>query len=203
MADEPTTEVSETEVPNIEEPPTETPATLGENGVKALQAERNARQTAEKQLKQLSAELDALRAEQMTEQERALVAARSEAADAAKAEVVAQYESRLLEATIRAQAAGRFRDPSDALKHLDVQALPRREDGTIDDDAIGAAIDTLLAEKSYLGVPNEPAWPDVNGGPQGTSVMGTFTRAQLRDATFYQANKEAILLAQREGRITD
>lgn len=204
MADDTlTTDAPEAEAPELETPATDAPADLGENGVKALQAERQARKAAEKQIADLAAQLDSIRAEQMTDQEKALAAARSEAAEAAKAETAATYERRLLEATVKAQAAGRFRDPADALRYLDTTDLPRGEDGVIDDAAIGAALDAVLTERPYLGADSAPKWPDGDQGPQGSEAARTFTRAQLRDVEFFQKNRDAILLAQREGRITD
>lgn len=197
-ADAPEAEVTETETATVEAPPAE----LGENGVKALQAEREARKAAERQAKEFAEQLEAIRREQMTDQEKALDAARSEAADAARAETAAAYERRLLEATVKAQAAGRFRDPADALRLLDLTDLPRGDDGVIDETAIGAALDQILTEKPYLGTDQTPQWPAGDGGPQGPEAARTFSRAQLRDPEFFAKNREAILLAQREGRIT-
>lgn len=203
MADEITTDAPEAEVPQTETVPADAPpADLGENGVKALQAERTARKAAEKQIADLAAQLDAIRAEQMTDQEKALAAARVEAAEAAKAETAATYERRLLEATVKAQAAGRFRDPADALRYLDTTDLPRGDDGVLDEAAIGVALDAVLSERPYLAAAADK-WPDGDQGPQGSEVARTFSRAQLRDVEFYRANRDAILLAQREGRITD
>lgn len=205
MADDTiTTDAPVAEAPQIEAPTADTPpADLGENGVKALQAERSARKAAEKQIADLAAQLDAIRVEQMTDQEKALAAARSEAADAAKAETVATYERRLLEATVKAQAAGRFRDPADALRLIDLTDLPRGDDGVIDDATIAAALDQILTEKPYLGTDQTPSWPAGDQGPQGPEAARTFSRAQLRDPNFFRENREAILLAQREGRITE
>jgi len=203
MADDTQTEVLEAEAPTIEETPATPPADLGENGVKALQAERAARKAAEKQIADLASQLDAIRAEQMTDQEKALAAARSEAAEVAKAETAATYERRLLEATVKAQAAGRFRDPADALRLIDLTDLPRGDDGVIDDAAIGAALDAILTEKPYLGTDQTPQWPAGDQGPQGPEAARIFTRAQLRDPNFFRENREAIMLAQREGRITE
>lgn len=203
MADEITTDAPEAEAPQTETVPADAPpADLGENGVKALQAERTARKAAEKQIADLAAQLDAIRAEQMTDQEKALAAARVEAAEAAKAETAATYERRLLEATVKAQAAGRFRDPADALRYLDTTDLPRGDDGVLDEAAIGVALDAVLSERPYLAAAADK-WPDGDQGPQGSEVARTFSRAQLRDVEFYRANRDAILLAQREGRITD
>jgi hypothetical protein len=194
----------EAEAPQIEALPADSaPADLGENGVKALQAERNARKAAEKQIADLAAQLDAIRVEQMTDQEKALAVARSEAAETAKVETAATYERRLLEATVKAQAAGRFRDPADALRLLDLTDIPRGDDGVIDDAAIGAALDQILSEKPYLGTDQTPSWPAGDQGPQGPEAARTFTRTQLRDPKFFQDNRDAIMLAQREGRITE
>lgn len=86
-----------------------------------------------------------------SEQEKALDRARKEAAEAATAEVANTYRAKIKTAEIRAQAAGRFADPSDAV------ALAKIDDdelfdsaGEINTDAIKTALDALIESKPHL-----------------------------------------------------
>lgn len=128
---------------------------LGDAGKKALAAERTARQAAERELKatRAKAEADAKRLAELdeankTEQEKAIEAARKEAADAARAEVESAYRRRINEARVLARAAGKFTDPSDAIRFLgDEQLL---DTGEPDDVQIDEAISKVLESKPYL-----------------------------------------------------
>jgi len=53
-------------------------------------------------------------------------------------------------AEVRAAAAGKLADPSDALRFLDLAQFEVGEDGDIDQDEIADAIDELLTQKPYL-----------------------------------------------------
>jgi hypothetical protein len=44
--------------------------------------------------------------------------------------------------------------------------------------------------------------PNIDGNTPNVAAP-TFTLAQISDPTFYRANRDAILAAQRDGRITD
>lgn len=84
MADTPEQEVNETQEPDTPEP------VLEDAGKKALAAERRARAAAEKQAKELRGRLDAIEAEKLSEQEKALRSAEAAMAqaEAAKAEAL-------------------------------------------------------------------------------------------------------------------
>jgi hypothetical protein len=43
----------------------------------------------------------------------------------------------------------------------------------------------------------------VTNPARGATPQGTFTAAQIADRAFWEANKNAIIVAMREGRITD
>jgi hypothetical protein len=68
---------------------------------------------------------------------------------------VAAANARVLHAEVRAQAAGRLADPNDAVSLLDLTAFTVDADGIVDTDAIGAALDQLVASKPYLA-PKQP-----------------------------------------------
>lgn len=122
---------------------------LGEAGRKALQAERKARKEAERKAREAAEEAERLKREAMSEQERALAEAREEAAKAARAEAESKYQKALLEQSIKAAAAGKMADPTDALAYLDTSDLIG-EDGMVDEQAVADAVSDLLKAKPYL-----------------------------------------------------
>ena len=179
---------------------------LGEAGLKALDAERKARRDAEALAKRQEAELDKLRTAQLDDNERAL----KEARDAGRAEALSSVNRKLVEAEARAAAAGKLANPALAARLLDLDRFVPSDGSDIDGDAIVAAIDELVAAEPYLGVQatTPPAAGEPPAAPKGTVTPGaqsgtpaTFKRSQLRDPSFYTANKDAILKAAREGRI--
>lgn len=99
-------------------------------------------------------------------------------------------------------------DLEGALKLIDRSKVTVGDDGAI--TGLDEAVEALKTGKAYLfnaeggssanknvGTPSNPG----NGG--GTGGGATFKRSQLQDSTFYQANREAILKAQAEGKIED
>lgn len=110
-----------------------TPAGLGDAGKRALEAERKAKREAERQLKQLHTELEQLRKERMSEQERAI----ADAVAQAKSEAAATYGSRLVAAEFRVAAAGRLSDEQldTLLSALDLKAF-LNDDGDVDTDRV-------------------------------------------------------------------
>ena len=132
--------------------------------------ERRAK-TEKQRADELQAKLDKIAAENLSENEKALKAAREEAA----AEVTTRYEAerrqdRLELATTRIATKGvkvgddtvKFADPDDALAHLE-RAIKRGDidgdeifgdDGRVDSDALTAALAELLEEKPHLQATN-------------------------------------------------
>lgn len=113
-------------------------------------------------------ELAALKASQQTDTEKAIAAAK---ADAAR-EVAGKFTQRLAGLSIRAHA-GKFNDPGDA-----VMALQGRlaefvtDDGDVDDKAVQAAVAEVLKAKPYLAKQDAPKPPDFDGG-QRDGASGT------------------------------
>lgn len=106
-------------------------------------------------------ELETLRQQSMTETERAVAAARAEAAQ----EVALRYGSRLVDAEVRAAAAGRTIDVSTLLEGLDRSRF-LTEDGEPDVKAISAWVDKLSPPPVE---PAKPGFPDVGQGARGTA----------------------------------
>lgn len=139
---------------------------------RALRAERA-------RAKKLEDELTKLRNEHASDADRAVAAARDEG----RKEALAEVNTRILNAEVRAAAGGRLADPADATRLLDPADLVD-DDGNVDPKAVAGAIDALLDAKPYLGA------TQANGGappppraPQGTrGVAGAPTTDADGDA---------------------
>lgn len=104
----------------------------------------------------------------MTEQEKAVAAARAEGAT----EAASKVNSRLVSAEARALAAeAKFRNPSIAVATLgDLSAIKVAEDGTVDSAAIKVKLAELAASDPYLvddGAPAKKAPPKPDGSQGG------------------------------------
>lgn len=117
-----------------------------------LSAERTAREAAEREAARLR---------------RSNAAQRGTDLEALRSEIRAEFGAQLVRAEVRAAAAGRLRDPADALALVDLDALAGKN-GEIDAQAVSAALDALLKSKPYLAAPSQdqpaPMWGDVGGG---------------------------------------
>jgi hypothetical protein len=114
-----------------------------------LARERDRRQEAEKlaaRAGELEAELTKLRESQMSDQEKAVAAAKAEGAK----EALATANGRLLRAEVRLAAAGKLADPEDAVRFLDLDEFKVDDDGNVDTRAVAAAVDALIDKKPYL-----------------------------------------------------
>ncbi|WP_236024590.1 phage scaffolding protein [Bifidobacterium pluvialisilvae] len=119
-----------------------------------------------------------------------------------KDEALQQANQRILKAEIRAAASGRLNDPSDALRYLDLSKFSVSDDGDVDTQAIGTALDGLVKEKPYLGKAGNPTGPQGIIPPSGTRDgdrgAGQLTRDDLKTM-----KPEAIVKAKSEGRLDD
>lgn len=152
--------------PPAGDPPTDPPAgdppddpgaeTVDVAKLKAtLAAERRARAAAER-------EAAKLRDEHATDADKAIAAARDEG----RREALGQVTGRMIEAEVRAAAAGRLADPADAVRLIDLTGFVG-DDGDIDAKAIAAAVDELVETKPYLRA-GEPKANGSHPAPQGT-----------------------------------
>lgn len=176
--------------------PAPDPEPLGEGGKAALAAERKARADAEKAAKALQKRLDDIEALNMTEQDRAVAAARAEG----MAEAQRAASERILRTELRAAATGKLADPSDALAHIDLSTIDVSDDGTVDTDAIASAIDALVAAKPYLaGATPTPPPPGVpTGARPGTSEVPQLDAAAVKAMT-----PDQIVEAKAKGQLND
>ncbi|MFG3349216.1 hypothetical protein ACGF1Z_29685 [Streptomyces sp. NPDC048018] len=143
-------------------------AKTGEGGNESaaeLSTERTARAAAEKRAETAEAEAARLR--------RSNAAQKPGDLDALRDEIRGEFTAQLVRAELRAAAAGKLRDPADALALVDVAALVGTG-GDVDTDAIGKAVAALLKAKPYLAVEtapgaSAPAWGDVGAGQHDTA----------------------------------
>ena len=182
MAEEGTTAVAEETVSSQEstEPDWKSESRKHESRAKA---ERKAREAAEAKL------AEAAEATQ-TETEKLIAKARKEAADEARAEVSTAYKTRILNAEIRAQAAGKFANKNLAVKLLDLDAADLvNEDGEVDEKAIAKAVDDFLKDGDNAGlradavarVTGDADAGKGSGAPRGD--MNDFIRAGITKRT--------------------
>lgn len=116
----------------------------------ARKHEREAKK-ARKEAESVKKALDERAEQDKTEQEKAMDKARKEGADEAVSTVEQKYRSKIKNAEIRAQAAGRFADPSDAVALAQIEDEDLfDDDGEINPDAIKSALDSLLESKPHL-----------------------------------------------------
>jgi hypothetical protein len=151
-------------------PPPQGDDGLGEAGKKALDAERATRRAAERRAKELESELTKFRESSMSEQEKAIAAAKREAIT----EATSTFNKRLVAAEVRAAAAGKLADPEDAIRFLDLDQFKANDDGDVDKKAITKALDELVKTKPYLAAgatrPTGDADQGARGGPAGGSM---------------------------------
>lgn len=170
----------------VAEEPTEAPETpqeaadgdeLGESGKKALAAERAAAKAAEKRAKAAEAELEKVRLENASAEEKALAAARAEG----RSEALSTANVRLVRAEVKAAAGGVLQDPEDAVRLLDLAEFEVDDDGEVDAKAITAAVRRLAESKPYLAVGAKPtALPGGGATPSQGISMDDLIRGKAR-----------------------
>lgn len=169
---------------------------LGDPGKKALQAEREARKTAERELKDLRSRIQAMEeAQNKTAEERAALEQQRELERAA----LSKANERILAAEIRAAAKGELADPSDALTFIDRSTFEVGDDGSVDGDAIKSAISELLEQKPYLAARREPK---VEGSADGGTREASRPR-QLNRADMARMTPEQISEAMSKGQFAE
>jgi vacuolar-type H+-ATPase subunit I/STV1 len=162
----------------------------------AYEAEKNKRREQEKSLKEIREEFNAFKAK--AEGKEAEFAAAQDA-QRVKDEALSAANARILKAEVRAAAAGKLNDPTDALRYLDLSEFEVGSDGEVDSAAVTSAIDALIASKPYLSA---------QGGQRfkGTADGGARTDAsrpsQLTKADMARMSPEEIDAAHNEGRFT-
>lgn len=149
---------------------------------KKVKADRDLRQKFEA----LEAKLNGTEAEYQQAQE----------AQAIKDAALAKANERVLNAELRVAAKGRLADPADALKFLDLSEFEVGDDGSVDSQAIEAAIGDLVESKPYLAAQGGSGVTFESPGSHRKERAGQVTKAQLEQMT-----PEQINAARAEGRL--
>lgn len=117
----------------------------------------------EKRAKTDGRELEKLREASKTEDEKALDAARKQAADEARTAALAEVRGERLSTLVQARATGKLADPGDAERFLDLDDFDPSKPADVD-----KAIDELVKSKPYLAASSNGSRDnDINQGPRG------------------------------------
>ncbi|QDH92110.1 head scaffolding protein [Streptomyces phage Dubu] len=171
---------------------------LGDAGKKALdsmktrwKAERDAR-------RKLEEELESLRTPKPSGDDDQADAA--EIKRQATREANAKANARIIRSEIKAAAAGKLADPSDALAYLDPSAFELDANGDVDAEELADAIEDLLTRKPYLAATTRPRFQGTGDGGAARKASGP---SQLSRQDLKSMSPEAIVKAKREGRLKD
>lgn len=128
-----------------------------------------------------------------------------------QAATITELQGKLKDSTVNQQLTNKLAplgvvDLEGALKLVDRSKIEVADDGTV--TGLDEAVEALKKDKAYLFTAGGGSKPQVgnpsnpgNGGEGGGPAK--FKRSQLRDAKFYQENREEILKAQAAGLIED
>lgn len=151
---------------------------LGDAGKRAIEAERQARRQAERRISEMEKELARIRESGMSEQEKAVEQAKREA----KAEAQKAFNTRLVQAEVRAAAAGKLADPEDAIRFIDLTKFDVDDEGKVDNKAITKEITDLVKARPYLAASATRPTGDADQGARGGSAGGDDMNAIFRNA---------------------
>ncbi|MFZ3494616.1 hypothetical protein ACODT5_15555 [Streptomyces sp. 5.8] len=118
----------------------------------------------------------------------------------ATAAATAAANTRILKAEVRAAAKGRLADPKDALTFLDLGTFEVDEDGSVDEDEIADAIETLLKNKPYLAAATAKRF---QGSGDGGAARKAGRPKQLRESDLKTMTAEQIVKAQDAGQLDE
>jgi hypothetical protein len=168
---------------------------LGDAGKRALdsmkskwKAERTQRQALERQIAEATAtpaegsetpDLDAIKRQ-------------------AASEATAKANARILRSEIKAAAAGKFADVSDAILNIDLTAFEVDENGDVDADEIAAEIQAVLTRKPHLAAATAKRFQGTGDGGAARKASGP---VQLTESDLDRMSPEQISKAKREGRL--
>ena len=169
---------------------------LAEGGKAAIAQERTARRAAESRATAAEAELQKHREAQLSDIEKANK--RADAAEKARVDAeTALRERTVSSAVVAAAAAANFVNPDLAAR------LIATGDADPDGDGSAKGAEKLVADlgKQYPYMVRSTGSFDQGVRSNGAAGAPIFRASQIGDRAFYLANKDAIMLAQREGRI--
>lgn len=112
------------------------------------------------------------------------------------AEAVARANQRIIRSEIKAAAAGKLADATDAYKFIDLDTFEVDDDGNVDEDEIADAIDDLIRSKPYLAAQGGRRF---KGGADGGTRKESGPK-QLTQSDLDRMTPEEIVKAKNEGR---
>lgn len=178
------------------DPPPDDPP-LGPEGEKALDAWKTRAKAAEKEKKDLEERLSKLEDDKKTDHERAVEAARKEAAEAVRGEVGPQLQQAVKENAILRRANGKVVDLDVAVALLKDKPNLLDENGQVDVKALDSEITKLLEDKPHLAAAEPgkqpPPRPHQGGGkaPSGSSDVDAAYEAAAKRAGLRPAPSNA------------
>lgn len=172
-------------------------AALGDAGKKALEAMKAERKAARDEAAAVKAELAALKAK--VDGKEAEFAAQQEAQRITDAALSAANR-RILKSEVKAAAKGVLADAQDAYKFLDLDSFEVDSDGNVDESAIAAALDALVASKPYLAAQGKRFQGTADGGARNDA---TSQPTQLTQADMARMSAEQIAAAEEAGQFND
>lgn len=218
MSDQDTTTETTTETASEEQAPVDGPGgidALGDAGKKALDAmkqERNQFRSEAREWKQLAKELGVDGAGGL----RDLIANAGKPKDApkedpqgdqvdveqvrreAQLEATRKANERILRSEIKAAAAGKLADPSDAYRFLDLGKFDVGDGGEIDAEDIADAIEDLIKTKPYLAAATAQKW---QGSADGGARNGPTGPQQLTREDLQGMSSAEIVAAKKAGKL--
>lgn len=160
------------EVVETEDEPIEGADSLGDAGAKALKLMKE--QVKAERARRVAAEQKVQDAAAVTEAEQKAVAEQRER--------VAKANRRVVGAELRAAAAGKLADPTDALAFIDLDTFDVDDDGNVDAQDIADAITDLLTRKPHLAVQDGTTKIAPDGSQGATPAPAALNGDGLQDA---------------------
>lgn len=162
------------------------PRTFSQEELDRIVGERLARERTKlgdvDEMRRKAEEFDRLAEERKTELEKERDRAAKEAEQRTRDELEPTWKKRLLRSEVRAIAAGKLADPTDAISLLDLDSFELDEDGNVDEVKVAKAIEKLLETKPYLAANGARRRVDMDAGARTPATSGEDINARIRRA---------------------
>lgn len=166
---------------------------LGDKGKAALDRMKAKLKTERQQRRAAEAERDQLKTKP-DEADPERIRAEATAAATAKA------NARIVRSEVRAAATGKLADPRDALAFIDLAQFEVDDDGQVDEDEVGEAIEQLLRDKPHLAAATAKRF---QGTGDGGARKGSGGAKQLGKNDLKGMTPEQIDAAHAKGQLRD
>lgn len=126
-------------------------------------------------------------------EEQALEQARAEA----RTEATTKANERIVRAEVKAAAVGKIKNPTLALKLIDISGIDVDDDGEVDSDALQSAIADLLTEYPELAADTARFGGGADQGARGKQAKSS----QLSKAEIEKLSPSELMKAYQDGRV--